>query len=152
MLSPPTLIKVTSTTTSFFVLLTTSNMTNTMIVNRAITASENWVTNCARNTICPSLFPAGSVERNTMNGRRMKTEPPQNHRSEKTSISASSQFPLTRNFCFWWEPKVMKSKGKLLRKELPNISHSDLRIKTVLCVAAWNLLGENAPKSALKNA
>ncbi len=46
----------------------------------------------------------------------------------------------------------MKSKGKLLKKELPNTSHSALWIKSVLCVAVQGLWVRNTQKNVSRNA
>lgn len=147
MLLPPILTKNTFIITSFFVPLTTSNTTNITTANSPITTSVNWVMNCARNTIFPSSFRVPSVAENTKNGSPTRMVLRGKRRSERTSISASSRLPLTKNFCFWWEPKGMKSKGKLLKKELPNTSYSALWIKSVLCVAVQGLWVRNTQKN-----
>ena len=151
MLLPPILTKNTFIITSFFVPLTTSNTTNITTANSPITTSVNWVMNCARNTIFPSSFRVRSVAENTKNGSPSRMVLHGKRRSERTSISASSRLPLTKNFCFWWEPKGMKSKGKLLKKELSNTSHSALWIKSVLCVAVRSLWERNTQRNVSGN-
>ena len=150
MFSPHTLIKDIFIITSYFVLLITSSITNITTANSPITTSVNWVMNCARNTIFPSSFRVPSVAENTKNGSPTRMVLRGKRRSERTSISASSRLPLTKNFCFWWEPKGMKSKGKLLKKELPNTSHSALWIKSVFVRGSTRSLGKEYTKERIK--
>ena len=81
----------------------------------------------------------------------------QNGSAWKTQIRKDINFCIKsastyEEFLLLMRAKGYEIKGELLKKELPNASHSALWTKSVLCVAVRNLLARNTQKNVSGNA
>ena len=91
-------------------------------------------------------------------GRKYKEwQSEQNGSAWKTQIRKDINFCIKsastyEEFLLLMRAKGYEIKGELLKKELPNASHSALWTKSVLCVAVRNLLARNTQKNVSGNA